>query len=215
MNKLSGWNLAKTQVEQSSVLGLGGGEEPIAWDGWSALISRVIARGSESENASVSQSLRGDGDVSAQGATRGRAVNDVPDISGVVTNLLSRFPGHSRHAERRTLSPLGEWEGFVEKIEDDGFVVRMVDVKSKTSLPEELARFSKSEVADHQKERLRVGAIVRWVVGLEKLPTGQRRRVSELHFRRLPAYTRRDLQRATQKAMELVEGIVWDDSTQT
>lgn len=134
------------------------------------------------------------------------------DIDRYVAPLSSRQNSNPHLTRQRTLTPLSEWEGYVESILDDAFIVRMVNIRSKTNLPDEDAVFSKADLSRHQREMLREGAIVRWVVGLERLPNDQRRRVSELHFRRLPAHTKRDFDRALQKAEALLEALSFDDS---
>ena len=114
---------------------------------------------------------------------------------------------------RRTLTPTAEWEGYVESITEDKFVVKMTNVRTDSSLPTDQAVFSKNEVSEHERHLLNEGAIVRWVIGRERLSTGQVRKVAELHFRRLPAHTDADYQRALKKANALLAEIDWDDNT--
>jgi len=118
-----------------------------------------------------------------------------------------------REINTPSLTPISEWEGYVEDIDEEEFTVRLVDTKSSSSLPEDLATFRKSELSQRDRELLVPGAIVRWVVGLERLPSDQRRRVSELHFRNLPAHSTRDFDRAKKRARDLIESIDLDEST--
>ena len=114
----------------------------------------------------------------------------------------------------RSLNPISEWEGYIESIEENVFLVRMVNIRSKSQLPEDEATFQVNELSDYQRQHLEVGAIVRWVIGMERLPSDQRRKVSELHFRRLPAHSNREYQTALTQAKEMINGITWDDASE-
>ena len=93
----------------------------------------------------------------------------------------------SSRLETRSLTPLMEWEGSVEAIKGEEFVARLVNVATGELPPTEEARFPISELSDFQRENLKTGAIFRWVIGLQRLPNGNKQRVSELFFRRFPA----------------------------
>ena len=112
-----------------------------------------------------------------------------------------------------TLTPTEEWEGYVESIDKNEFFVVLTNVRSKSSLPTDQAVFSKDDINEHERPLLKEGAIVRWIIGREHLPTGQIRKVSELYFRRLPAHTKADYDRAYHKAKSLLEEVVWDVGT--
>ena len=66
----------------------------------------------------------------------------------------------------RSFNPISEWEGYVESIEESAFLVRMVNIRSKSLLPKDEATFQKNELSDFQRRHLEVGAIVRWVIGM-------------------------------------------------
>ncbi len=114
----------------------------------------------------------------------------------------------------RTFTPTSEWEGYVENMSEDEFSVRLVNIRSQSSLPADQATFYKDEVSEYDQQLLREGAIIRWVIGRERLPTGQVRNVSELYFRRLPAHSGKDYKRAYEKACTLLEGINWDNEVE-
>ena len=111
----------------------------------------------------------------------------------------------------RSFSPFQEWEGYVDTVDDKEFTVRVVDVKAKDTVPTDIATFSIDDLSEDERALLREGAIVRWVLGFERLSSGQRRRVSELYFRRMPAFSQADFARAKAKALELIESINWDE----
>ena len=172
--------------------------------GYRRTFARSSRVGAETENVSPDKSDRID-DLTWS-SLKNRHQENIDDI---VLPYSKRFP---IHINLRSFSPTAEWEGYVEEIGDDDFSVRIVDIKSGSSLPEEVATFSKSELSQRDRKLLVPGAIVRWVIGLERLPTDQRRRVSELHFRNLPAHSIRDLDRARTKAKDLLDSILVDES---
>ena len=139
-----------------------------------------------------------------------QAMHDL-DILHIVPPVSSGASPHQQVKQLPSLTPMAEWEGFVENIGDDEFAVVMVNVHSKSTLPTDQAVFSKDDINEHDRSLLREGAIVRWIIGRERRPSGQIRKVSELHFRRLPAHTQADYARAYHKAEALLEEIIWDD----
>ena len=135
-------------------------------------------------------------------------------IDDVVAPLSARQLGDQFSRNTRSLNPISEWEGYVESIEEGVFLVRMVNIRSKSQLPEDEATFQINELSDYQRQHLEVGAIVRWVIGMERLPSDQRRKVSELHFRRLPAHSNKEYQTALTQAKEIINAITWDDASE-
>ena len=134
-------------------------------------------------------------------------------IDDVVAPLSARQFGDQFSQNTRSLNPIAEWEGYIESIDENVFLVRMVNIRSNSQLPEDEATFQLNELSDYQRQHLEVGAIVRWVIGMERLPSDQRRKVSELHFRRLPAHSNREYKTALTQAREMIDGITWDDAS--
>ena len=134
-------------------------------------------------------------------------------IDNVVAPLSVRRLGGEIYRNTRSLNPISEWEGFVDYIEGNEFLVRMTNIQSGSPLPMDEATFQINELSDYQRRHLEVGAIVRWVIGMERLPSDQRRKVSELHFRRLPAHSNSEYQTALIQAKEIIDGITWDDAS--
>lgn len=116
---------------------------------------------------------------------------------------------------RRTLIPIEEWEGYVENIDGDKFIVSMVNLRSKSTVPEEQATFTKDDVSKDQQELIVEGAAVYLTLGRELLPSDQVRTVSELYFPKPPTRTVEDYQLARQKAKALLKGISWENEAET
>ena len=83
----------------------------------------------------------------------------------------------------------------------------MVDMKSKTLLPTDMAIFSKDDVNEDDKYLLREGALIRFIIGRERLSSSQVRTVSELHFQRLPLHSEEDYKKALAKVKYLIASI--------
>ena len=94
----------------------------------------------------------------------------------------------------------GKWEGVVESIDSDGgtFEARLTDI---LGTEEELVMtFDVADVSPEDEGLLLHGAVFYWNVGYYDRTSGQRTRVSELKFRRLPVRRERDLARARERA---------------
>ena len=139
---------------------------------------------------------------------------DKVDVEQVLLPIDSRNLDQEKARLRRTLTPTAEWEGYIDNITGDEFLVKMVNVRSKSRLPADQATFSNDDVSEYDRQLLKEGAIVRWVIGRERLPTGQVRKVSELYFRRLPAHSEEDYRRAYGRANSLLESVVWQDDAE-
>lgn len=145
-----------------------------------------------------------------------RAVTSIfhADIRDIVPPIHNPAALDENAKERRILTPTAEWEGFVERVREVDFYVKMINLESRSPLPTDHATFSIDDVSENDRHLLKPGAIVRWIIGRERLPNGQIRKVSELYFRMLPAHTRTDYRRALNKVNELLEDTVWDDDSQ-
>jgi hypothetical protein len=90
---------------------------------------------------------------------------------------------------------LQQWEGVVSsEASNDEFNVVLRDL-THPARPEEQATFSIEQVPVPDRRLVLPGAVFYWSIGYEDLPTGTRRTVSTLRFRRLPVWTRTDMQR--------------------
>lgn len=88
---------------------------------------------------------------------------------------------------------LQKWEGTVTSVGDNEFVAVIRDLTD-LSLPPEEATFSVEEVPEPDLSLISPGAIFYWNVGYETTLSRQRKRVSAIRFRRLPAWTRSDIE---------------------
>ncbi len=103
-----------------------------------------------------------------------------------------------------SFAALQEWEGFVLRIGQDAFLARLRDVTFDGDHEDEEVELPLSDVSDSDRDLLREGALFRWVIGYQKSRAGTTRRLSQVVFRRLPAWTRADFAVAKAKTKELV-----------
>lgn len=104
--------------------------------------------------------------------------------------------------KRPSFVGLQEWEGVVTQIHDQVFTARLIDLTHRN--PDEEGEFSTTEISEDDLDLIAPGAIFRWSIGVLKMPGGGKRPISQIVFRRLPQWTKRDLLRADALAKELV-----------
>ncbi len=108
---------------------------------------------------------------------------------------------------------LAEWDGCVTDIPENGFYFSAT-LKGKVGEGvegvEEDATIPLGDVAEGDKDLLRLGNFFRLCVIQLILPSGQPRRYTDVVFRRMPAYRRDDLEKANERAREIVQGLCVD-----
>lgn len=99
----------------------------------------------------------------------------------------SRFIPHERR------------EGVVIDVDETEFVARLVDTMGDE--PDVTATFSRDDLSPGDLRLLKPGAVFYWSVGYSESRTGQRSRVADIVFRRLPG--RASLERARHQAADI------------
>lgn len=98
---------------------------------------------------------------------------------------------------------LQTWEGVVTDVGSETFVARLVD-ESGTAEDEDV-ELPLDEVSRPDISLVSPGAIFYWGIGYLDRPSGERRRQSVIRFRRLPAWSPRELENARLEAWRLLE----------
>ena len=101
------------------------------------------------------------------------------------------------------MESLQKWEDIVEEINEDFFSARVTDKTNNSR--EEYVEFDLEEIDPDDMNLLKSGAIFYWSIGYYTSQAGQRFRSSEIRFRRLQAWTHRDLEDADNKASKLAK----------
>lgn len=99
---------------------------------------------------------------------------------------------------------LHHWECAVERVGTSTFTATMRSLRDPEDSEKE-AEIPIDEVSPDDLELLEPGAVFYWSIGYDTTPGGTRRRFSQLKFRRLPAWTKKDLQRVDAAADALFE----------
>lgn len=101
---------------------------------------------------------------------------------------------------------LQAWEGTVNLVGATMFTARLFDRARPGE--EEAAEFELSEISEDDRPLVVAGSVFYWDVGYLDTPGG-RRCASEIRFRRLPAWTREELEVARREAAEFRELVGW------
>lgn len=96
---------------------------------------------------------------------------------------------------------LQSWEGRVVEVFDEGFVAHLVDLT--TPGIEEEVEIEFEEISPDDESLVVPGAVFYWSIGYLRSPSGSRTRASEIRFRRLPRWTRQDLDGIAERVAEL------------
>ncbi len=97
-----------------------------------------------------------------------------------------------------------QWEGAIQEIQGDEVVVVLRDLTD-PSRPEEEAVIGSDEISDDDRPLVSPGAIFYWSIGYRTSRSGQVERVSAIRFRRLPAWSRRDVARIEKRTAQCME----------
>lgn len=111
---------------------------------------------------------------------------------------------------KRSSTPLGHWEGIVDRVTDDGFSAIIVPFKygtpDRTSV--EFAEFQLDELADRSDIHLVAeGAVFYWTVARTTNAAGTVSNESLVRFRRLPPVSARRMAEADREALEIFESL--------
>jgi hypothetical protein len=98
---------------------------------------------------------------------------------------------------------LSRWDGTVLEVTSTSFWARLSDPKQ--SRGEEEAEFAVDEIASFDRPLLCPGAAFYWSIGYWDSISGMRSRISQIRFRRLPAWSASELERVKMEAKALAK----------
>ena len=119
------------------------------------------------------------------------------------------LPTSTEAAEVPDLVKLQEWEGYVTQIGDEEFQARVIDLTAGDDIAKEEASFLIEDLTEDDRKLLVIGGVFRWILGYQRFGKGPKQRVSQIVFRRIPAWTRRDEQRAERFADRMEQALEW------
>jgi hypothetical protein len=118
-----------------------------------------------------------------------------------ITRVSNKFPAQD------SFLLMQKWEGVVTQIGDDSFLATLRDISAGGE--DEEAEIFTEEISPADMSLLGKGAVFYWCIGYRDTLTGQRIRASEIRFRRLPAWSKRELDAAQKEAEELSDLLKW------
>ena len=118
-------------------------------------------------------------------------------VKSQATAAVVPFPAFPESHERFRI--VQQWEGTVTEIGAKSFTARLRDL-TVPDHPEEQAVFSADEIDENDRELLQVGAVFYWSMGYHHDASGTRRLSNDLRFRRLPRWTRTDVDRLVEQS---------------
>jgi hypothetical protein len=95
-----------------------------------------------------------------------------------------------------TFVALQEWEGVVLTVTKHDLTASLTDLTAGIARPTEQVTIPLSEFNEDDLPNLVPGRIFRWAIGYLRLKSGTKKRVSNIVFRDLPRWSRRDLAEA-------------------
>lgn len=122
------------------------------------------------------------------------------------------LPQVQRVAEDKGVA-LQKWDGVVIEVREDAFIARLYDKTADS--PEEEAEILISDISDDDLPLLTPGAVFYLSLGYIIKNTGQKLRGPVIKFRRLPAWTRRELKEIEERANERKALIGWESDENT
>jgi len=150
---------------------------------------------------------RSDGYVFANGSTaaetpRRSGDEPLPDQVTALTVPRAMIRVPTPRPRQSVFTPLQQWEGTVIHVtRDNEFLARTRDLTTPT-FPEEQVTFSLDDVPDADLDLVDIGAVFYWTIGYQKDEFGTVMRGSRIRFRRLPAWSRADIERVKQAAKD-------------
>jgi hypothetical protein len=107
---------------------------------------------------------------------------------------------------KQSFRPLQKWRGTVIDIRESEFDAELQD-QTDSSRPREAATFRYGELSDDDQHLVEIGAVFYWSIGYELTPSRQRKLVSTIIVRRLPAWTKSEIDAVEKRAAE-IEGLL-------
>jgi hypothetical protein len=102
-----------------------------------------------------------------------------------------------------TFAPIQEWEGYVREIGTNSISADLVDITANAKVITDQAEIPLDELSDGDRQKLKIGSIFRWSIGYQRTTSGTKMRVSNIVFRELPRWTRKDIREALEEAAKL------------
>ena len=119
----------------------------------------------------------------------------------------------TRLTSKSKLRIIYTWEGCVEEIYDDTFLVTLKSERDGNEPASEVCTFKLSELTTKEQNQLEIGSIIEWKIGKLKMKNGKTKNVSKIKLCQFPSYSSKDYKRSLKKAEKTLKGINLDATT--
>lgn len=123
--------------------------------------------------------------------------------------LGADIPYFPSKPQQSVFSSLQKWEGVVLQVTLECIIARLVDL-TQPGASEEEAEIPLNELSEEDRDLIQPGAVFYWNIGYLDSQSGQRTRVSIIRFRRLPAWTRKEIESAGREAARIRAAFGWE-----
>jgi hypothetical protein len=157
---------------------------------------------------SLLKSIRSDWDQAGVDTPLSQLNRTVSASTGRVAPFLDvdQMIPHGRYVTlSATFSPIQEWEGYVRSVGKGHFVADLIDLTAGGTKVSQQAEIPLEELSESDAAKLIPGSIFRWAIGYQRTRAGTKMRTSQIVFRDLPRWTKRDLLEAKAEAEELAQ----------
>ena len=146
------------------------------------------------------------------GSTDSTSLRHQPEERALLSTSLNPMPTPSPYVlpvppvgpAPYTFRLLQQWEGTVTEVADGEFSAELRDLTDPANYREE-ATFDLDEVSPDDQLLLALGAVFRWSIGYKTSNAGQRERVSQIRFVRIPGWRKSAVEEIERRATQLQE----------
>ena len=97
-----------------------------------------------------------------------------------------------------------KWSGVVIAVDDEELTVRLEDLTNCDN-PNEIVVLSRDEIDNNDQNLIQPGALFYWYIGYRQGIKYSKERISIIRFRRLPHWTKREIEEADKLAEDYAE----------
>jgi hypothetical protein len=203
VSALSPIRLSTASVGDVAAQGMGPGKPVVD------TASSVLVRSQEIVEASrrkrVGGAIAAPGTSAIQTSNADRTDSTALNVSSGPAAILNFPKFEALRPQPQAFLVLAEWDGIVLEIGDDTIAAQLVPISGNGVAPQTEAEIPCDEISDSDRELVCPGALFRLAVGYVT-SNGTRTHFSRVVFRRLPAWSRQELDQADALAEEYFDG---------
>jgi hypothetical protein len=138
-------------------------------------------------------------DPSQNGSSTNRFFDD-SRLANIAEQPAIAYPSPRAATIQYHFQTLQQWEGTILEVTDDEIVSHLRSLGP--SIPDKRATISRDEISDSDQQLVLVGAVFYWTIGYRIELHGQKSLMSVIRLRRLPTWTRREVEHVDRVASQ-------------